>query len=65
MSKRARPRKNLNYRRNQRREAADKRQELHNQLSTQEKINKLDNRFGKDKGAKKERKKLEDILSDT
>ena len=60
MSQRAR----ANYRRNQRREAAEVRQEAHNKLSIEQKIAKLDKKLGNNQGAQKERKKLKEQLAD-
>lgn len=45
-----------------RREAAE-RQKIYDALTPQQKLDKLDMMFGKDKGAKRERAKLQDIIS--
>ena len=45
-----------------RREAAE-RQRIYDALTPQQKLDKLDMMFGKDKGAKRERAKLQDIIS--
>lgn len=48
--------------RDARRESALERQAVHDELSVQEKIAKLDARLGKGKGAKKERARLAKLL---
>jgi len=47
---------------NEKRNAAQKRQETYNNLTVQQKIERLDKRFGKGQGAKKERERLETQL---
>lgn len=46
----------------QRREEAEARQEKHNLLTPRQKLEKLDRRLGKDKGASKERARLQKII---
>jgi len=43
------------------REEAEKRQEIYNSLSIDEKIDKLNKKYGKNKGAKKQREKLKKL----
>jgi hypothetical protein len=53
-------RKNGSRRKERRKEDADERQEAYDKISRVNKIARLDVKFGKGKGAKKERVKLKD-----